>query len=259
MSDEEETTGRLSSDRIPSDWGSDALGEFLDKADHNTIATFDNLRPHYNRVRDVDAVFHALIENLTNSPDWMAGLFLLMAHSSFLAAARLALSGQIVEAMMPLRGSLEAAVYGLHVSRFPASARTYLDRHVGVPERAACRGKFIWGPLLAELQQINPALRDAASRLYELTIDHGAHPNERAMRGRLERLDDAQSATFKLHYFTVGDPVVRAGLSAVAEVGLCVLDVFRHVFSTRYKLLDLDGQIDAVKRDVSKGGSRTSR
>jgi hypothetical protein len=41
-----ENSGRI----VPADWAKDSLSEFLDNAQHNVVAAFDNLRPEFERL-----------------------------------------------------------------------------------------------------------------------------------------------------------------------------------------------------------------
>jgi hypothetical protein len=38
---------------VPTDWRQDPLSEFIETTRQNTLATFANLRPQYNRLRDI--------------------------------------------------------------------------------------------------------------------------------------------------------------------------------------------------------------
>src|SRR5712691_11655393 len=93
--------------KVPADWGQDALSEFIETARQNTLATFANLRPQYNRLREIHLLYHDLVNNLHNTPDWFSAFFVMRAHASYLGSVRLALSGQVPETYIVLRGCLE--------------------------------------------------------------------------------------------------------------------------------------------------------
>jgi hypothetical protein len=88
----------------PKDWGQGSLGEYLEDARHNTVATFANCRPQYEVHAAIDQLYCTMLDNLTQSPDFFAGFFLLRTHSSFRVGVSLSLAGQVPEAYMALRG-----------------------------------------------------------------------------------------------------------------------------------------------------------
>ena len=87
-----------------------------------------NLKPWFNRIKDIHLVFQNIANNLDSSKDWFSALFLYRSHAALLGGVRLALSGQVPEAYMVLRGCLENALYGLYISRNSESVVTWLNR-----------------------------------------------------------------------------------------------------------------------------------
>ena len=182
----------------PPGWGDDPLTKFFEAARNNKFATFANLKSEYGRLRDIDKFYRDLVDVLDNSHDWFAGFFLLRAHSAFLAACRLATSGQVAECYMMLRGCLEAALYGLYLSRNPESQSIWLERHVDGGKRRRCRNTFAAARMLACLESESARVRETAGVLYERTIDYGAHPNERAILTNLKMDETEEHVKFDL-------------------------------------------------------------
>jgi hypothetical protein len=61
---------------VPNDWGRDLLGKYLEDAHHNTLATFANCRPQYDRLAAIDHLYCTMLDNLNQSPDYFVGFFL---------------------------------------------------------------------------------------------------------------------------------------------------------------------------------------
>ena len=136
----------------PRGWGADDVTAFLDNTRLNSFATYANLRPDYAKLAEVDSVFRKLIANLINTKDWFAAFFLLRAHSALLAASHLAMSGQVAEAYASQRLCLENGLYGLYMSRNPASRETWLQRHDSDQAKQRVRSEFTLRNLLDTLR-----------------------------------------------------------------------------------------------------------
>lgn len=231
-------------------WGSDRLSQFVDLCQHNTIATFERIRPEYTRLQRVDELFHYLVGSLNNSRDWFPAFFVLRAHSAYLGGARLAVSGQVVEAYMVLRGCLEAGLYGLYLSRNSASTDVWARRHEDEASRRSCRNEFSTGRLMRSLERESPRVYTVANTLYERTIDSGAHPNERALLENMRRTETNDVVRFELLYVTADMSAIRAVMRTTAQVGVCALDIFRLIYRERMEITGLRRIVDAVKRDL---------
>ncbi len=239
----------MTEDRPPG-WGSDPLSQFIENARTNAFATFHNLKEQYGRLREVDHGFRTLIDYLNNTPNWFAAFFLLRAHSAFLASVSLAISGQVVEAYMTLRGCLEAALYGWHVSRNHEAVKIWLDRDVDDKSRDKCRQEFAIGKLLRALESESAHIHQVTVLLYQRTIDSGGHPNEQAILSMAEMDRSQNPIQLRLNYLIGDTPVLRACLKTTAQVGVCVLDVFSLIYRERMKLTGLSEQLEGLKRGL---------
>src|SRR5205823_2004225 len=106
-------------------------------------------------------------------------LFVVRAHSAFLGATRVALSGQVPETFCLLRLAIELAWYALHIADDASSrrAKIWLARGDNDAATHACRTNFTVKNVHATHQRLAPARAVSARRLYDLLIDLGAHPN----------------------------------------------------------------------------------
>jgi hypothetical protein len=234
----------------PPGWGADPLSAFVETARQNTLATFMNLRSEYWRLNEIDSVYCLLLANLFNTPEWASAFFLLRAHCSYLAGARLALSGQVAESYMPLRGCLEAALYGLHISRYPAAGEMWARRHENSTWRSKVRAEFSINNVFRTLESVDRNNAEIARELYERTIDYGAHPNERAFLSNMQKIRKGGNIEFRLIYLTGDNPPLRLALKTTAQVGVCAFDIFETIFRIRVTSLGIDRTLRMLKKGL---------
>ena len=232
---------------IPPDWGKDSLSEFIETARHNMFATFVNLPAQYNILKNIHGVYKHIIDNLINTPEWFAGFFLLKSHSAYLGGVRFAISGQCAETYMVLRGCIEAAIYGLYLSRNKKSHETWLNRHTSEECLKRVKEEFRIGKLFNFLESVDPTIYKTAKLLYERTIDYGAHPNELALTSLLKRSDEGDVVKFNLNYLSGDSSAFRLSIKTTAEVGLCSLYIFKNVYNDRFKILGVTDKLEKLK------------
>ena len=234
----------------PPGWGRDELTKFIDLAASNTYATFHNLKADYSKLSGIDATFYKLIHNLYNTKDWFASFFLMRAHSSFLSAVRLTLSGQIPEAYAGLRLTLENALYGFYLAKNPASRHTWLRRHDSEQAKQKVRNEFRIRTLLKTFQAEDAAEGSAVENLYERTIDYGAHPNERALSQSLGMGRGGGKVRFQIIYLNGERSALREALRDAARIGACALAMFRAVYKERFDLLGLTATLHQLRQGL---------
>ena len=227
---------------------SDSLGKFLADAHHNAAATIANLRPQYDALAAIDRVYCDMIENLNQTPEFVAGFFLIRTHSSFRGAARMCISGQVAETYMVLRSCLESALYGLYVAGDTNRQETWLRRHDDDASRRRVRNEFTIRNVLNHLQSIDAQTHDIAQSLYDRTIDYGGHPNERAVNTQIKTESDGSRVDFTAEYFLCGDLPHQLSLKSSAQIGICCLDILYNVFRDRYRILGIDERLDAIRQ-----------
>lgn len=237
----------------PEGWGLDPLSAFIEAARQNTFATFANLMGSYSRLRDIDRLFVKATENLhglQGDADLLPATFLLRAHSSYRGACRLALSGQLPEAYMVLRGCLENCLYGLFLHAYPEKAETWLRRSDDEASKRKVKAEFQIGPMFTLLESKDAVTGKAVRGLYEQTIDFGAHPNEFALTSNARAESAGATKRFELSYLTGDSTALRLCLKTTAQVGVGSLRIFRLIFRERFELLEISPALDAVTRGL---------
>ena len=234
----------------PPNWGKDHISDFIDQARHNTFASFANLKQRFNRLINIDKSFRTIIDNLLNSKEFIPSFFLMRSHSAFLGGSRLALSGQIPETYMVLRGALENALYGLYVSRNPESAEIWLSRHDDDKSKKKTRDLFKFGTVIAILKSIDEKAYGVAQQLYDRCIDLGAHPNERSVTAIMNMTKEDNIYNYEIEYLTGNKPALHLALKSTAQIGVCSLDIFRHVFKERFDILGISTDLEKLKKGL---------
>jgi hypothetical protein len=231
----------------PNGWGDDEITKFLDGLRGNAYATYANLQPQFQRFVAIDAAYRKLVDSLYNSKDWFAAFFLLRAHSNFLTAVGLSMSGQLPETYAALRSCSENALYGFYLSKNPGSCETWLRRHDSEANKQKVRDEFKIGTLLKLLSSVDSKEGHIAATLYERTIDYGAHPNERALMQTLQITQAPDKVELKILYACGDSEQFQLALRITAQVGVCGLGIFRLVYKERFDLVGLTDILTNLK------------
>jgi hypothetical protein len=91
-----------------------------------------------------------------------------------------------------------------------------------------------------------------AVRLYDLTIDYGAHPNELALTSLLRKTEEKGMVEFDLNYLSADSLAFRLAMKIAAEVGLCSLYIFKNVYRERFSILQVDEKLDMLRTRLKK-------
>jgi hypothetical protein len=154
-------------------------------------------------------------------------MLFLNAHASFLAAVRIALSGQAPPTHMVLRGALESALYSLIASQNEANSTVWLHRDKD--RRRAL--KLYTARNAIRLLKHDPNLLNLLGSYYEAAIDFGAHPNFRSVANhmRLEEVDEGRLVSLTYLHAVPSDQSIRC-MAACVEVGLAIIFMSPHAF-----------------------------
>lgn len=230
----------------PANWEVNEISKFFDAARNNEIATFANHTEWVARLSDVDLGYRKSIDGFNHSQDWFAGIFLVRAHSNFLAACRLCWSVQLPEGYALLRSCLENALYGLYLSKHPDSCETWLRRGEDPIAKQKVKDEFTVGALLRFAIAQDAAEGAVAKALYERTIDSGAHPNELAFMQTL-KMDKNADRIQSMQYLGSDSVALLAALKTTAQVGACTLSLFRVVHPERFDIMGVSDLLRHVK------------
>jgi len=223
----------------PSTWGKDELSSFFDAARSNSFASYHNLAGSYRRMVDIDGLYIALFEEFKDPEDPLGAGLAFRCHSALRAAAQLALSGQVPEAFMVLRGALEMALYAFHASTSDERAQIWMNREDTEETKRRCKNEFTPRTIFPELRDRNPDSARVAGELYERSIDYGAHPNARGVLTTMTHEEGETEDSFSFAYLTGDSIALRFVIKSWCQNGISALDLLGLVFPERFQQLGL--------------------
>ena len=230
-------------------WSSDRLSVYLRQSEQNTFASSFNLGAGYSRLVSIQELWIAICEAFTFTPEdeLLAMWFLQQANSAWIAAIRVGLGGQPIDSRPLLRSTLEYSAYALHFTRHPEWKTVWFERHKDAASRETATKRFSTAQVARTFTADSPALARQYSRLYDIVVDSGGHPNELALRPRLKAADEAGVKVTQVGQLTDSPAAYIALSKLAADIGLMALTIFGRVFETRFRLALFDERLDRLR------------
>ena len=240
----------------PPGWDKSLLAAFFEEMWSNSIGTYAKLG-EARRVQDIDALMNHFVTNTShvkNKAALTVGLPLLLfirAHSSFRAAASLAMSGAIPEAMAGLRLALETAGYASLVENSEKLSLVWLNRGDSDEAKAECRREFRNADVRDALTARDAVLSGIYQSLYEYLIDGGAHPNEHGFMRNMQvtNMDDGGARILQIYLQDDPDELDR-GVRAVGKIGVCILMIMETMHPDVFKILGISERLPRVRQGL---------
>jgi hypothetical protein len=243
-------------DPQPPAWESDSLSKYFRDAEYNERVTALKYPTVYSLLRSVQEAFEWAEQAAAKGSGratTLPRILLARAHSAFLAAVRLTMSGQATEAQIVLRSGVEQAWYALHIATDPAPstrAEIWLRRHESEEATARCRQEFTVAKVRASHEGIDAEAAAAMHWLYETLIDFGGHPNQRGVLAAVERYEDETRIDYKVAILQPDELRVMIALRLAVAVAVGALRVFRHMYPERFAIVGLDDAIGYLERGL---------
>lgn len=231
---------------LPEGWGLDQLSHFIEACRRNELYSFVHKSDTYKQLNALNDRFIenrkslvlALIKRVDKftktkefsdielePTEWLEVYFFLRCHASYSGAVRLAMSAQVPEAFMLLRGCLENALYAWHVSTNSELKDIWLARNENKKAYNLVREKFAIGAILRSIAERNEQLGRSVSVAYNDTIDEGAHPNVRTfLKNAAQRNSEG---VLLLSVGTLDPDQVDYILEKSIAIGLIVFEIFK--------------------------------
>jgi hypothetical protein len=245
--------------KLPGNWRSDSISRFIDDAFMNSVATMTNLRklPIVQILIEVNDLFlRANGIKCHPTREFLLPLFLGRSHSAYLAAVRLATSGQVVETYMVARGCLENALYGLFIQDDPTIGNPIPDRMKIWAERAdsedanrKCRNMFTFTNVIKNLASHDVKLHNRVNCLYDIAIDRGAHPN--AM-GHLMTSNVSVDGGHVGFLIPATELTCKSCIQATVQAGICALATIGLAYGTKFEDAGMSAQLQKYEGLFSK-------
>lgn len=254
MNPAETTTSKLELDTekgCPPSWGKDQLSAFLGTAHQNAWATFHNMKAETDRLQLIDRLFRKGEECMTNVVDaWLPATLMFRSHAAFLGGCGLAMSGQLRECYLVLRGGLEDAIYAYRLNANPATQPIWLDRDKDEASRDRVRQVFHIGPMIDDLVKADKNVGTPIKVLYERTIDYGAHPNEKSVFSNFQLLKKTDAVHLNSLFLNCEKLPLSFALKTSAQMGIASLKTFTMIFAKRFELLRLTDDIELASHGL---------
>lgn len=225
----------------------DNLIPFFDLVASNQKASIRNFPEQYELLRRVNVCLSTAGQKLVNPKPLMCAILFLRCQYTYKAAAGMSLSGQAVEAFVMARSCLEYAGYALAIFHNPALEVVFSNRHVSDADMQSQKQAFRISEIKEVIDKFNSKLAAIFSELYDRSIDFGGHPNPHGTFSALS-IEHKGPDAFISPVALVTDPkMLRHTMKSVAQVGLCALFIFQHIFKAKFQLLGIRAQMDRLR------------
>ena len=170
------------------------------------------------------------------------------AGGCFIGAVRLSCSGQTTEAWALLRACLENSLYAFYIANNPDLANVWFDRHKSEAHKKKCKKLFVIGTMLKALEAESRSIAKEAKRLYDTSIDWGAHPNERSLTPNLVKKQDGSG--FELRTLNPDENLMRASICTILWTVSTVFRIFGLAFPDEFKHRNLAVKIENLNKQL---------
>lgn len=174
---------------------------------------------------------------------------LVRIHSAFLAAIRLAMSGQAAESFSVLRSAIEQAWYALHIAKDPKAperANTWLSRNVDDSSKAKCKSEFTVARVRSTHEGLDPETARELQNRYENLIDLGAHPNQLGLFATIKKTKSEKQVDYKVGILASDSKAVPFALRMAVAVAVGGLKVFNLIYPERFTIAALGLEIQRL-------------
>lgn len=213
----------------------DRLAQYLQAAAHNAATFVQQQSELYRILVEIEGAYARLLSlSIPESLNTAASLTL-DCYSKFCTSCLLALSGQLAETSLPVRASIEAALYAFYLEQNSDVKQDWQTRDEDQGAKKRLRSALAIRGLLDAVRQVDAPLSTRLESLYEDSITLGAHPNPLAVATgvRVTEMPDHTSVTRAV---LGGSPLeVEYALRTIARTTIASIELLCYV---------LDGCVD---------------
>lgn len=238
-------------------WDDDPLSTFFKTAEYNDRVSALNLSTVYALLKRVHAAFgrvEAAVEKDNRQDLLIPRFFVVRAHSSFLAAIRLGMGGQLSESYAVLRAAIEQAWYALHIAKDPqppGRSTVWLCRNDDEAAKAKCKTEFTVRNVRSTHESLDPATARQLHDLYETMIDFGAHPNQMGLLASLKKSETEKEINYQVGILCPDTVPLVSTLRLAVAVAVGGLRIFQLIFPERFRLTSLDAEIETLVAELN--------
>jgi hypothetical protein len=250
------------SERQPPPWPDDPLSAYFNMAEYNDRAGSLNYPTVYELLQKTNAALelaHSAVERDGKQELLIPRFLIVRVRSAFLAACRLALSGQIVEAHAVLRVAIEEAWYALHIGMQPPLAaptkdapdpkprwEIWLRRNEDQSSKERCKREFTVKNVRTTHEERDSEAAKALHGLYETLIDFGAHPNEQGVISAMMKSEDKKQITYQVGILAPQELPLMMALRIAVGVAVGALKAFSLLFPDSYEQAKIPTKIEEL-------------
>lgn len=238
---------------VPIGWGQSELTQFLSVAEQQAHATYAILPKWVQALELVDTNLTVSSQTLFHEIDpsrRISSSLFLRAFSTYRAACRLALSGQVYETVVLVRSIVESATYAWACGNFQNHRDSWNRRDDGLSEKKTAKNLFKWGELMQSLDVVDRDLAERIRSLYDQTIEFGAHPNVSGVSLSSEISPTTDGRYEISSIFLHGDEAILLSILDILRAMELVYRLLELLFKDRLRILGIDQKMDAERRLV---------
>lgn len=236
----------------PPDWENDPLSEFFKLAEHNHRVASLYYPAVFELLKQVELTFKEIQKAIEydSKPVLIFPRFLIVrTHGSFLAALRLAMSGQIAEAYPVLRQAIEQAWYALHIAKdpfYPSRMEIWRSRNEDMAAKTKCKQEFTIANVRATHETLDPDTAKHLQQLYEFVIDFGAHPNQLGVLAGIAISEGDKRTDYKVGIICHETLPMLLSIRLIVAVAVGALKIFQQIFPERFEIMSIDKKIEEL-------------
>ena len=235
---------------VPEGWIADDVSEYFQKAYENRIAAFATRNVGFRRLIEIDSFLRKCWENMLNPQPGICAVLLQRAHLQFLAGSEAACSGQLYPCMAIHRSAMEAAGYAAVFRQDKEAFEVWINRHENEESLKKARRTITTSKVKEALSQYEKSLETAYTKLYELSIDFGAHPNERGIHVNAQILEDENFKRVEQLLFVGDSPLLDFGIRFSAQCGVTIARVVHNIFEEHCLIEGLSPMLSKLKQGL---------
>lgn len=205
---------------------SSTLEEYIAGTSQNARNTLKEHLEHAAVLGRINDAFGHVLGTLSKNPE-MSVMFVGMAHADFLAAARLALGGELPASYAAARACVEDALYGFFLFRKPHLKAVWVAREDDEAAKRRIRAEFKYSAMIKTLSTYVANIGAQLDFAYQKTIDFGAHPNIMKV---ITNVAETTDVDLQWQYINVQPADVTMAIRMVAMSAIAALNTFRLIW-----------------------------
>jgi len=229
-------------------WGADPLSEHIEIIFNNARAASYKYRREYKALLGVHDLFSSVVHNFSDPMPNIAPLFIARSHAAFIAGVTHGLGGHTPDCYILLRGCIENSLYSFYLHKHPDLVTVWINRHDGNEQRRECRKSFQMSTIMKSLEETDPRAHKYVSKLYDRTIDCGAHPNMMSVFTMMKKGEKPSSFDFSIT--TTDKIVLRTCLKDAVHTGLSALTLYCVAYADQFDMIAVKKQMLRINKSI---------